>query len=178
MAKTTTKKTREELRAEKSDCHCRDPDPNNTILCDSEEGCLNWYHFHCEKLNVYLIGDIDRYACIGCLKEGLGQTTYKGCNPEAEIPDGAITNEDEGDDEDDDDDVDVYITESDGTNDSDGSEGDSNGTESSSENSEPYSNNTESESDDSDHQKPVTAGGRRMAAAQPGPKLKAEKTSK
>lgn len=199
MAKTTTKKTREELRAEKSDCHCRDPDPyapssrsfaklvtnrvdrNNTILCDAEEGCLNWYHFHCEKLTVYLIGDIDKYAYIGCLKEGLGQTTYKGYNPEAEIPDDAVTNEDESDDEDDDEDVDLYITESDSANDSDGSEGNSNDTESSSDDSEPYSDSTESESDESDesdYQEPVTACGKRKAAAQPGQKRKAQKTSK
>jgi hypothetical protein len=59
--------------------HAEFADRENVILCDAVEGCGKWYHFdaECEDLAQEEIDAIKLYACTGCLKMGLGETTYK-----------------------------------------------------------------------------------------------------
>jgi hypothetical protein len=54
------------------------------IQCDADEGCYGWYHFICEGLTVDKVDRIDQYACKGCTKAGLGETTYERHNVGAE----------------------------------------------------------------------------------------------
>jgi hypothetical protein len=142
-------------------------DRDKTIQCDAEDGCLEWPHWECEGLTKPQIDRIDKYICKGCRDHGLGETT---CYLDAIIP----QDDDETDDDIDDEDVDEYVTESDVSNGSDGSNSPSKDAKSSSNDSESYSNNTdstESESDDSDdYEQPAFSGHEREAASQPAPR--------
>lgn len=160
-------------------------DRDKTILCDAEDGCLEWSHWECEGLTEPEIDLIDRYLCKGCRDQRLGESTY--------YP-GAVTsqNDEETDDDTDNEDVDEYVTESDvsndsdssksdsednksSSNDSDGSKSDSNATQSSSNDSESFSDRTESESDDpDDYEQPASGEHKRKAASQPAPKTKVQ----
>jgi hypothetical protein len=99
-------------------------DRNNCVQCDADEGCFKWYHWECEGITLFDLGDIKEYICKGCRGKNLGKMTYKGYNPAAELPDDAVQNEDETEEEDDED-VDEYLPESDDQDDSDGSDSDS-----------------------------------------------------
>ena len=106
---------------------------NETILCDADEGCFNWYHWECEGLTEAEIEDIDQYACKGCLEHGHGKTTYKSG---VEIPE-----DDDENDDGDEDDIDEYVYESEDEN-----EDDDSGSES----------DNDSEDDESEHDGPET----------------------
>jgi hypothetical protein len=156
-------------------------DRHKTIQCDAEGGCLEWPHWECEGLSKSHIRRIDKYMCKACRDLKLGKTSYYFG---AVIP----QNDDETDDETDEEDVDEYFTESDVSNDSDGSKSDFDDTKSSSNNSdgsksnstdtksssndsEPFSDSTESESDDpDDYEQPSSGGHKREAASQPAPR--------
>ena len=160
-------------------------DRDKTILCDAEDGCLEWSHWKCEGLRKSEIRDIDKYMCKGCRDQGLGEITYY---PGAVIPQNGNDTDDDTDDED----VDEYVTESDdsnesggsksdhednksSSNDSDGSKSDSNATQGSSNDPESFSDDTESESDDSDdYEQPASGAHKRKAASQPGLKTKVQ----
>ena len=148
-------------------------DRNNCVQCDADEGCFKWYHWECEGITLFDLGDIKEYICKGCRGKNLGKMTYKGYNPAAELPDDAVQNEDETE-EGDDEDVDEYLPESDDQDDSDGSDSDSE-----SRNAKHGSKDSESDSDDSSvgYQEPITAGRKRKAASQAALKLKVQKTS-
>jgi len=141
-------------------------DRNNTILCDAKEGCCGWYHFVCEGLTLYAIGDIDLYACTGCLKMGLGETTYKGYNHGSEIPDDNVEDEEEVEEEEEDEDE--RYSEYDDENASACDSGDS-----------VDSDDPDDSDDSSDHQEPVSGYIRkRKADAQPVLALKVQKKVK
>lgn len=135
-------------------------DRDKTVQCDAEGGCLEWPHWACEGLTKPEIDLIDKYMCKGCRGHGLGEMTYY---PGALIP----HHDDQTDDDTEDENVDDFVTESDTSNNSDGSESDSTDTKSSSTDSESYSESTESESDDSDgYEQPASGGHTREMASQ------------
>ena len=145
---------------------------HGTILCDNEEGCHSWPHWECEGFTEAQTWDIDKYACKGCLKKGNGKTTYYPGTAMAQNNDDDVINDDE-------DDGDRYTDDDDELDDSDDPGSESDDAEKDSEKEyDGLETESESESDESDYQTPVTAGGKRKAAAQPGPKLKAQKKSK
>lgn len=58
-------------------CFCNNGvDWDDMIQCDARGGCREWYHFHCESLSPKDVDRISRYACGGCVREGIATTTY------------------------------------------------------------------------------------------------------
>lgn len=144
-----------------------------TIQCDNEEGCHSWPHWECEGLTEAQTDDIDEYACKGCLEKGAGETTLY---PGTAMAQYAIENAVQSDDEDD---LGRYTDDGEDLSDSDDSGSESDDAEKDTEKEyDGLETDSESETDGSDYQTPVTAGGKRKAAAQPGPKLRAQKKSK